>query len=141
MHYDVHILDTPILGPKVGAAKAAPTAPCAPGLLVRTMTLSVLKLKVWPLYTWRIPPVTCTATASYSTRSQISRTMARLHWVLRLGFWNERCSSDAVQMVQWLKSLQNLIMSGLDPVPRPVLPDGLITVCSMWWVHYLELYL
>ena len=53
--------------------------------LVRTMTLSVLKLKVWPLYTWRIPPVTCTATASYSTvqiRSQISRTMARLHWVL-----------------------------------------------------------
>ncbi|KAL5502964.1 hypothetical protein EMCRGX_G009827 [Ephydatia muelleri] len=52
----------------------------------------------------------------------------------RLGFWNERCSSDAVQMVQWLKSLQNLIMSGLDPVPRPVLPDGLITrkAPSVW---------
>ena len=36
MHSDIrhaHILDTPILGPKVGAAKAAPTAPCAPGLL------------------------------------------------------------------------------------------------------------
>ena len=33
--YDIrhaHILDTPILGPKVGAANAAPTTPCAPGL-------------------------------------------------------------------------------------------------------------
>ena len=27
-----HMLDTPILGLKVGVAKAAPTAPCAPGL-------------------------------------------------------------------------------------------------------------
>ena len=35
MHYDIrhaHILDTLILGPNVGAAKAAPTVPCAPGL-------------------------------------------------------------------------------------------------------------
>ena len=27
-----HMLDTPIVGLKVGVAKAAPTAPCAPGL-------------------------------------------------------------------------------------------------------------
>ena len=53
MNYGIrhaHILDTPILGPKVGAAKAAPTAPCAPGLgwEDQKATLLAFRLK------WRI---------------------------------------------------------------------------------------